>query len=406
MTSETVPAEGRVQSVYQPIVELATERVVGYEALARWMSPGLEVAPDFANSADLNEIEWACRTAALAGALDAGLDRGTLLFVNVEPRILARRAPQAFIDVFGRARRDLQIVVELTERDLLNSPGELFAFADLIRRLGWSLALDDVGVHTESLAALPFLDPDVVKLDISLVQNDPTAEQARTLTGVLAHSERMGTALLAEGIETPAHLERARTLGAVYGQGYLFGRPGPLPTVRPTAPLRPPGVGRHRSADDGAPGGLLQAVETRIARKPMLLQLSRQLEQQACNPADPSMVLATLQEAERLTPAGDRFRSLAAVCRFVGVLGVGMPAEPMPGVRGAAVAPDDPLTTEWTVVVVGAHYAGALIAREIHDGDEPVTESDRRYEFVLTHDRDTVLAAGRHLLRRFERVPG
>ena len=107
------------------------------------------------------------------------------------------------------AEQELQLVVELTERDLLSAPGELLAFAERVRRRGWGLALDDVGVHTESLAALPFLEPDVVKLDISLVQHDPTIEQARTLTGVLAHSERVGTALLAEGIETEAHLERA-----------------------------------------------------------------------------------------------------------------------------------------------------------------------------------------------------
>ncbi len=405
MTCETATqAVAGVSSVYQPIVELASSTIIGYEALARWTS-STQGAPDFADGRRLAEVEWACRAAALGGALDAGLDRGTLLFVNVEPRVLGRNRPAAFAEVFDRARADLQLVVELTERDLLGNPRELFAFADRIRGLGWTLALDDVGVHTESLAALPFLDPEVVKLDISLVQNDPTREQARTLLGVLAHTERMGTALLAEGIETEAHLERALSLGAVYGQGYLFGRPEPLPTVRQAGSARPPGGGRHRTRHDGVPGDMLEAASARVARLPVLEKLSRQLEQQAGNRADPSVLLATFQDIERLGPAADRFTQLATVCRFVGVLGLGMPIEPLPGVRGAALPPGDPLLQDWAVVVVGAHYAGALIARELRDGDDPVEESERRFAFMLTQDRDTVIAAGRRLLRRFEGPP-
>ena len=114
-----------------------------------------------------------------------------------------------FSDVLRRGRSELRVVVELTERHLLSRPGELLAFVDWVRRQGWGLALDDVGVDTQSIAALPFLDPDFVKLDMSLVQDDPTPDQARTVTALLAFSERTGAALLAEGIENERHLEQA-----------------------------------------------------------------------------------------------------------------------------------------------------------------------------------------------------
>ena len=403
------PAAGTlIRSVYQPIVDLASEQVVGYEALARWTSPDRPGTPDFGDGARLGEIEWASRTAALAGALDAGLDAGTLLFVNVEPRILAHETPNAFLEVLARARQQLRLVVELTERELLSRPRELLEFADQVRDLGWGLALDDVGAHTESLAALPFLDPNVIKLDISLVQNDPSAEQARLLTGVLAHSERLGTALLAEGIETPEHLERARTLGAAFGQGYLFGRPEALPRVRVTGTTEIPGVERPRPSGPSEPDGFWTPGATRIARKPVLERLSAQLERQAANQVDPSVLLMTFQHADRLAPVAERLRQVAAACRFVGVLGVDMPPEPVAGVRGAAVPADDPLTQEWTIVVVSAHYAGALIAREIEPphGTGPVADQERRFAFQLTHVRDTVVETGRRLLRRFEKVPG
>src|ERR1700710_2790552 len=185
MTSESATrTEPVVTAVYQPIVELATMSVVGYEALARWTSTQDTVGMDVDDRTRLGFIDWACREAAIAGALDAGLDGEALLFVNVEPRVLGREEPEHAGTLLDPAEQELQLVVELTERDLLSAPGELLAFAERVRRSGWGLALDDVGVHTESLAALPFLEPDVVKLDISLVQHDPTIEQARTLTGV------------------------------------------------------------------------------------------------------------------------------------------------------------------------------------------------------------------------------
>jgi DICT domain-containing protein len=76
-----------------------------------------------------------------------------------------------------------------------------------------------------------------------------------------------------------------------------------------------------------------------------------------------------------------------------------MPTEPALGVRGAALSPRDLLRGEWTVVVVGPHYTGALIAKDLGDSG---SDLDRRFLFALTHDNETVLSAARILLNRID----
>jgi DICT domain-containing protein len=81
----------------------------------------------------------------------------------------------------------------------------------------------------------------------------------------------------------------------------------------------------------------------------------------------------------------------------VGAFGTGMSAAPATGVRGAALADDDELTGEWSVLVLGPHFAGALVARDLGDaGPDP----DRRFTFATTYDRGLVIAAARTLLER------
>lgn len=158
-----------LQAAYQPIVELASETVVGFEALARW--PTLAGAtPDVVFAAARKcgrtaELDWACRLAALEGALDFGLGREHALFVNVEPAGLGAVEPENAGATNDAAQRGLRVVLELTERSLARNPAELLRVVGLARDRDWGIALDDVGAEPESLALLPFLAPDVVKLD-------------------------------------------------------------------------------------------------------------------------------------------------------------------------------------------------------------------------------------------------
>ncbi len=78
------------------------------------------------------------------------------------------------------------------------------------------------------MALLPFVHPDVIKLDLRLVQDRTDGEIARFANAVRAHSKRTGAVILAEGVETPHHERVARVLGAQYAQGWLYGRPAEL----------------------------------------------------------------------------------------------------------------------------------------------------------------------------------
>ncbi len=127
------------------------------------------------------------------------------------------------------------------------------------------------------------------------------------------------------------------------------------------------------------------------------MPLSRHLEALAGEGHQPPVLLACFQEGRHFTPAtARRFARIARHSPLVAALGVGLPDEPVPGVRGAHLDERDPLRGEWNVIVVGPHQAAALVARDLGDtGPEP----DRRFEFAITHDRDLVVEAARSLLR-------
>jgi hypothetical protein len=260
--------------------------------------------------------------------------------------------------------------------------------------------LDDVGAQPASLSVLPFVHPDVVKLDRHLTQRPAGGNAARVVNAVGAYAERAGAALLAEGVETREHLDAALGMGARLGQGWLFDRPGPLPddvrTRRAAATV--PFVAAPASPGGRTPYEIVAARRpTAEATKRMLLPLSRYLETKARDQAEPPMLLASLQEARYFTPAtARRYAGLARDAALVTVLGTELPGAPVEGVRGIALAGDDPLRGEWNVIVVGPHFAGALVARDLADTGP---QEQRRFTYALTYDRDLVLDAARALLQ-------
>lgn len=382
-----------VQASYQPIVDLDSGEVIGAEALARW--PQLDVAPLEAFEAArrqgrVEELDHRCQQAAIDGAAGVALPEEFALFVNVEPG--SQPGPCTTAPIGAR------IVAEITERALLHDPASLLRSLAALKERGCGVALDDVGAVPDSITMLPFIRPDVVKLDISLVHGRPSREQARIVTAVAAYAERTGATILAEGIETAKDVDRARTLGATLGQGWHFSRSGPLaayPRIsRPVRLLEPV------EPSTGTPARLVDPAHTRVGSKRHLLPISHHIEEQGLQLGSPPVVLAAFQDAAHFTPGTAlRYETLAARCPMVVALGAGLPASPVRGVRGASVPHDDPLRGEWVVVVVGAHYAGALIAADLGD-DGP--DAERRFRFAVTHDHDTVVRAARSLLARVD----
>lgn len=397
-------AQGLVRSVYQPIVDLNDHSLVGFEALARG-PVGTELeSPDalFGHAARSNltsALDHLCRERAIQGALRGSLVPPLSLFINIEPSSLRGSDPLlGHLPEIGAGR--IRVIAEFTERALAARPAEVVAAVQWLRRRGCGIAIDDVGIDPRSLALLPFLAPDVVKVDMSLVQErHPSRETAHIVMAVGAEAERRGTTILAEGIETEEHLLRARAMGATLGQGYMFGRPDDLPS--PVPPPRPAAIAFREppSRVEKTPFERVAGErQLRRAEKRLLVALSRQLEAEAEQLGEETVVLSTFQDLRYFTePTRRRYERLGETAALVGALGMGIAPGPAKGVRGADLDRTDPLVGEWDVIVISPSFAGAFVARDLGDTGP---DAERRFDFFVTYDRDLVRSAAIPLMAR------
>jgi EAL domain-containing protein (putative c-di-GMP-specific phosphodiesterase class I) len=406
MTSiKQILSDRAVRSVFQTIIDLDSGEVVGYEALARGPVGPLESPTAMFSAARaeqlLPELDEACRDAAFIGAAAAGMSAPLTLFVNVEPEVLNGAPIGRLLAFANRAPSDLEVVLEITERALARHPAELLATVERVRDLGWGVALDDVGAEPASLTFMSLLQPDVIKLDLRIVQDRPSFAIAAIMNAVNAYAERTGALVLAEGIETPAHLKVAQGLGCTLGQGWLFGPAGPT-EARDFAIGKLNLLEARRVWTAGALTSPFACLppETNLRRSPkaMLVEVSKQLEREAIRIGESCVVASTFQDARHFTPAtAERYCKLVQNVGFACALGENLPAEPLPGLRGASLLTADPLRDEWAVVVLSPHFSAALLGRDLGDTGP---DMERMFEYTLTYRRPTVIQAACCLLAR------
>ena len=391
-----------VRTLFQPLVHLSSATVVGFEALSRGPEGTDLEAPtallEAARGAGrLGELDWVCRANALQVALDSRLHPSLSWFINVEPAGLASPCPEDLEAVQAQARTALRVVLELSERDINGYVTHLLTAADQARQSTWGVSLDDVGTETMSLALLPLLHPDVVKLDMRLLARQSAKSTASITAAVRAYAERRGAVILAEGIETTEQAQLAVVFGATYGQGYLYGRPAPLPASVPVPreaiPLRQ--VSPPTSAL--TPFELVSAeCGTQRARKEHLLHISEHLEQQGQHAVMASVLLSCFQRATFFTSARRaQYTGHAAVNAYTVAVGQGFPAHLTPRYRLAPLDAGNRLAQEWIVILLSPHYAAALVARDCGDTGP---DRDRRFDFAYTHDRHLVILAAHSFL--------
>ena len=215
----------RYVPVFQPIVELRSGGVVGYEALTRF--PDGE-RPDvlFEYAARIGvgqELEAATLQSAVEAA--AELRGNAYLSVNVSPEFLLSGTPARILRGVARP-----VAVELTEHVPIDDYEAIrIAAANFGRPI--RLVVDDAGAGFASLRHVLELRPDTVKLDLGLVRHiDADPARQALVAGMVHFAERGHFALVAEGVETSEERETLVSLGVAYGQGYLFGRPMPIPS--------------------------------------------------------------------------------------------------------------------------------------------------------------------------------
>jgi EAL domain-containing protein (putative c-di-GMP-specific phosphodiesterase class I) len=394
---EEILDKGLLRSLFQPIVDLETRVLFGYEALARGPAGSEHESPQslFAAAAAegrLVELDSACQTAAVAGALTHGFASPLTLFVNVEPDTIG-------VEPLPAIGPGLRTLVELTERTLASRLADLLPALQRARAQGWGVALDDVGADTRSLALMPLLRPDVIKLDLRLVQQHPTPEIAAIVGAVGEQAERSGATVLAEGIETEEQAEYARALGATLGQGYLFGVPadGSVTTPVTTRPLPiHSAVLPHAwrtPFELASPTHPVRRGSTRLVST-----ISRQLELQAASLSRTSLLISTFPDvgefSAHMTP---NYAQLAATVAFAAALAHDMPDEPSPNLRGFRIADDDPLRETWNVIVLGPHYASMIAARRRSLTRSP---DGQAFDFVFTYDRKLIIECAQALTLR------
>jgi EAL domain-containing protein (putative c-di-GMP-specific phosphodiesterase class I) len=397
----------QVSVVFQPVVDLALSQVMGFEALARGPNDSPFAMPtamfQYAYQAGRAiELDWVCRAAAMRAALDAALPPDFTLFVNAEPAALRTECPPDLLETVRTGASQLNIVLELTERYLVHDPAAVLDAVAAARAEGLGIAIDDIGAEPASLAMMPLVHPDVIKLDLSLIQGSPDIAVARTINGVLAEVERTGAIILAEGVETREHADMALAMGATMGQGWRYGRPRPLadhwPRKRsPALPLLPTETTNRTTPYDV----VTKERAARISTRQLLTSLSRHLEYRAADPSEPAVLLVCFEEAHKFNRrTRRRYANVAAAAVMVAALGRDMPTEPAPRVRGTPLEPNDPLADEWVVIVVGAHFGAALVAR--HPPTDAAEPDESVYEFAITYDRDLVIAAAQSLMQRIK----
>jgi diguanylate cyclase (GGDEF)-like protein len=211
--------------VFQPIIELTTGRIAGYEALTRFLATEPVRPPDqwFAQARRCG-LGPALEARAIAVALSVrGRADHTFLSVNVSPAGLMSREVR---EVLPDDLRD--IVIELTEDDIFSSDPALEATLADLRRRGGRIAVDDAGAGYAGLQQVVRLKPDILKLDRSLISGiHEDASKIALLEAMARFAATTGAAVCAEGIEEVAELRQLARFDVTYGQGYALGRPGP-----------------------------------------------------------------------------------------------------------------------------------------------------------------------------------
>lgn len=222
-----------LRPVFQPIVHLESGRTTGYEVLTRSTVPGCE-QPEalFAACAQaglVTVVDQQCFETCIKAA--TRLDGDLTVHINILPSTLLDLPPEALLRAFPSDRPPSGWCVEISEQRLPSDVFALTAAARVLRESGLSIAIDDIGYGQSSFESLVVLEPDVFKIDKRMVTGLGRSgdERLRVLERILSVARALHAEVIAEGVESAEDVEALLRLGVSLGQGFFWGRPGPLP---------------------------------------------------------------------------------------------------------------------------------------------------------------------------------
>lgn len=217
-----------LRMAYQPIVDARTRAVVGYEALMRSSQASLPHPGAVLDAAEkLGMLHVLGRRIRNLVANEADQTTGKHLFyVNIHPADLADA--DLYDPVAPLSRHAQRTILELTERASLEATPDLDTRFAQLRALGYRLAVDDLGAGYAGLSYFARVQPEIVKIDMSLVRGiatDPVRQ--RVVLSIIGLATPLGMEVVAEGVETVEERDTVVRLGCTYVQGYALAKPGP-----------------------------------------------------------------------------------------------------------------------------------------------------------------------------------
>jgi len=228
---------------YQPKFELASGRMIGVEALIRWQHPewGLVPPARFIPLAEETGLilpigEWALREACQQAAAWRAQGQTLTVAVNLaarqfrQPALAARVA--AILAATGLDPAALEL--EITESAMMHNPQQVTATLSELKHIGVRIAIDDFGTGYSSLGYLKHFPVDVLKIDQTFIRDAPTqARDAAIVQVIIDMARTLKLQVVAEGVETAAHLDFVQAMGCDLAQGYFFARPMPASELLP-----------------------------------------------------------------------------------------------------------------------------------------------------------------------------
>jgi len=219
----------KIRMVFQPIVRAQDSTAFGYEALLRCDEPTLASPLRLLAAAEVlgrvHDVGRGVRASVAATMLEHR-ERSEAIFVNLHPTELSSAVLAELTEPLLKVSR--RVVLEVTERAALENSPAFQEDLERIRALGYRLAVDDLGEGYAGLASLVNLQPDIAKIDMSLVRDVHRAPLKRDIVAALVDmARRSGIVVVAEGVETVDERDVLVDLGCDLLQGYLFAKPGP-----------------------------------------------------------------------------------------------------------------------------------------------------------------------------------
>lgn len=225
MTGRATPGFG---IAFQPIVDVGARRVIAQEALVRGLGGGPAASVlGRVESGQRFGVEIAIARHALGRAVALGID--TDVHVNFSPGVLLH-APDALSAIAAVAEAEAfplaRLVLEVTEGERIDDPPRLRRVVEAARALGIRVAIDDFGAGYNGLSLLAEVQPDIIKIDMTLTRGIDLHRVRRSIVaGILRMVEPMALRVIAEGVESVGELGSLHGLGITEMQGFLFGHP-------------------------------------------------------------------------------------------------------------------------------------------------------------------------------------